>query len=320
MSLPRLDFYALTHNVATWPWPGKALLACALAGLLLVVGDAWLLSPSRERLRVLETRETALQQQLAQRADLAAGLEVRAQQFSAMEHKAAAVLGAIPGQPEVPGLLEDITRLAASNGLVVEGITVLDEQPRAFLIEQPVQIGASGAYHDLAMFVAALGGLSRIVTVHDVALRPDGALLHLELLARAYRGESRGERSLDSEASLAYDSSARRDPFLPPASQNDWISGQPALAPDPARSRGKLEGLATDQFEMVGTLSRGGQVFALLRAASEVYRLAVGDYLGQNHGRVRAIHEGHIELVELFPDGQGAWLERPRTLKLNVNS
>ncbi|AVE06728.1 pilus assembly protein [Pseudomonas palleroniana] len=320
MSLPRLDFYALTHNVATWPWPGKALLACALAGLLLVVGDAWLLSPSRERLRVLETRETALQQQLAQRADLAAGLEVRAQQFSAMEHKAAAVLGAIPGQPEVPGLLEDITRLAASNGLVVEGITVLDEQPRAFLIEQPVQIGASGAYHDLAMFVAALGGLSRIVTVHDVALRPDGALLHLELLARAYRGESLGKLSLDSEARLAYDSSARRDPFLPPASQNDWISGQPALAPDPARSRGKLEGLATDQFEMVGTLSRGGQVFALLRAASEVYRLAVGDYLGQNHGRVRAIHEGHIELVELFPDGQGAWLERPRTLKLNVNS
>ena len=50
------------------------------------------------------------------------------------------------------------------------------------------------------------------------------------------------------------------------------------------------------------------------------FRLAVGDYLGADHGRVVAIHEEQLELVELFPDGEGAWLERPRTLVLNVNS
>ncbi|ROM49888.1 pilus assembly protein [Pseudomonas poae] len=320
MSLPRLDFLALTHNAATWPWPGKVLFACALAGLLWVVGEAWYLSPPRERLRVLEARTAALQQQLAQRVDVAAGLEVRTHQVRVMEQKAAGVLGGIHGQPEVPELLEDIARLAAANGLVVEGITVLDEQPRSFLIEQPMQIGTSGAYHDLAMFVAALGRLSRIVTVHDVALRPDGTLLHLDLLAKTYRSDAPPGLPLESAARFAYDSSSRRDPFQPLALQDERVSGRPALAPDLIRARGKLEGLATDQFEMVGTLSRGGQMFALLRAASEVYRLTVGDYLGPNHGRVKTIHEGHIELVELFPDEQGAWLERSRTLKLNVNS
>jgi type IV pilus assembly protein PilO len=320
MSLPRLDFSALTYNAATWPWPGKVLLACALACLLMVVGEAWYLSPSRERLHVVEAREVALQQQLAQRADVAASLEARTRQFGVMEQQAAGLLGRISGQSEVPAFLEDITRLAAANGLVVEGITVLDEQSRSFLIEQPVQIGASGVYHDLAMFVAALGGLSRIVTVHDVALRPDGALLHLNLLAKTYRRDSPRGQAIDPGARFADDSSSRRDPFQPFALQVERVLGRPALAPDPTRIRGKLEGLATDQFEMVGTLSRGGQVFALLRAASEVYRLAVGDYLGPNHGRVNAIHDGHIELVELFPDEQGAWLERPRTLKLNVNS
>ena len=75
-----------------------------------------------------------------------------------------------------------------------------------------------------------------------------------------------------------------------------------------------------DQFEMVGTLSRGAQAFALLRAGARVYRLAVGDYLGMDHGQVTAIQDAAVELVELFPDGQGAWLERPRTLVLNVNS
>ena len=87
-----------------------------------------------------------------------------------------------------------------------------------------------------------------------------------------------------------------------------------------AAEQGILEALAVDQFEMVGTLSRGTQVFALLRAASTVHRVAVGDYLGLDHGRVSVIHDGYIELVEHVPDKQGVWLERRRTLMLNVNS
>ena len=71
---------------------------------------------------------------------------------------------------------------------------------------------------------------------------------------------------------------------------------------------------------MVGTLSLGTQTYALLRGASSIHRLAVGDYLGPDHGRITAIHDSHVELAELFPDGQGAWLERSQTLSLNVNS
>lgn len=35
MSLSRLTISALTHNAAHWPLPGKALLGCALAGVVL---------------------------------------------------------------------------------------------------------------------------------------------------------------------------------------------------------------------------------------------------------------------------------------------
>ncbi|MGL6093450.1 MAG: pilus assembly protein PilP, partial [Pseudomonas paracarnis] len=117
-----------------------------------------------------------------------------------------------------------------------------------------------------------------------------------------------------------YEPSSLRDPFTPPALQAPHVPGRPALAPDFTRPRGLLEGMRLDQFEMVGTLSRGAQAFALLRAGARVYRLAVGDYLGPDHGQVTAIQDAAVELVELFPDGQGAWLERPRTLVLNVNS
>ena len=111
-----------------------------------------------------------------------------------------------------------------------------------------------------------------------------------------------------------------RDPFQPPDQTASRPTGKPGPAPDLDRPRQFLEGFAVDQFQMVGTLSLGAQTFALLRGASGVHRLAVGDYLGADHGRVVKIHEGQLELVELFPDGEGAWLERPRTLVLNVNS
>ena len=323
MSLPRLNLLALTHNAAKWPLPGKALLGCALAGAVWVVGDLLCLSPLRQGLRQAEVREASLQQQFAQKTALSASLEERHRQLLMRQDKVDTLLRQLPGTSEMPGLLEDIARLALANGLLVESVTPLDEQSRALYIEQPVQIGVVGVYHDLAMFVSALGGLSRIATTHEVALRPDGRLLRLDLLAKTYWRERQGDGASDSfvpPPAFAYDSSGLRDPFQPLALQVDHAPGRSAPAPELGRPRGVLETLAVEQFQMVGTLSRGQQIFALLRAASKVHRLAVGDYLGPDHGRITAIHDGYIELVELFPDKQGAWLERPRTLVLNVNS
>ncbi|MGF6099021.1 pilus assembly protein PilP [Pseudomonas sp. 18175] len=323
MSRPGLTLRTLTDRAAKRPLPGKALLGCALAGVVWLVGEVVYLNPARERLHQVEVREATLQQQIAQKTALSAGLEERKRELMATQEKVDELLRQLPGESEMPGLLEDIARLALVNGLLVESVTPLDEAPRSLYIEQAVQIGVAGAYHDLAMFVSALGSLSRITTTHDVVLRPDGRLLRLDVLAKAYwRGQQGGEvsESAASPLSFAYDSSGLRDPFQPLALQIDHAPGRPAAAPDMARLRGPLENLAVEQFEMVGTLSRGLHTFALLRAASQVHRLAVGDYLGPDHGRVTAIHDGHVELVELFPDKQGAWLERPRTLVLNVNS
>ena len=319
MSLPRLDFSTLSYNASKWPLPSRVLLGCALAGLVLLVGEGLLLNPSRQRLQALEAQEVALQAQQVEKNTVSASLEGRARQLEPGQAKMDELLRQLPGEARMPGLLEDLARLAAANGLAVESITVLDEQPLPFYVEQPLQIGATGTFHDLTAFVNALGGLSRIVTVHDIALRPDGALLRVELLAKTYRSGLHDATAAEPGARVVA-AAILRDPFRPPQLQAGPVAGRPAPAPDLTRQRSVLEGLAVDQFEMVGTLSRGVQDFVLLRAASTVHRLAIGDYLGPNHGRVTAIHAGHVELAELFPDEQGAWLERSRTLVLNVNS
>ncbi len=323
MSLPRLKLLALIHNAAKWPLPGRALLGCALAAVVWVVGDVVYLGPSRERLQQVEAREVALQEQVAQKTAGAARLEERNLRLMITQEKVEKFWRQLPAESRMPDWLEDIAGLALSNGLLIESVMPLDERSGALYIEQPVQVGVVGAYHDLAMFVSALGGLSQIATTHDVALRPDGRLLRLDLMVKTYwrtqQGGPAGEAYAQDQA-FTYDSSGLRDPFQPLAMQVDYAPGRLARAPDLSRPRGLLESVAVEQFEMVGTLSRGSQTFALLRAAAKVHRLAVGDYLGPDHGRVTAIHEGYVELLELFPDKQGAWIERPRTLVLNVNS
>lgn len=96
--------------------------------------------------------------------------------------------------------------------------------------------------------------------------------------------------------------------------------GSRDVKPDPNRVKQYLEGFNIEQFEMVGTIANASGSFALLRGAGGVHRLKVGDYLGRNDGRIVAISASRVDVVEIVPDGQGAWLERPRTIPLKEHS
>lgn len=111
-----------------------------------------------------------------------------------------------------------------------------------------------------------------------------------------------------------YAAQGLRDPFSR-AFTDDGGSG---LRPDAARRKQPLEAFPLDSLDMVGTLGRGGGLVALVMAPDKVtYRVRPGVYMGQSDGRVTAITEDRIELVELVPDGAGGWLERPATVALD---
>jgi len=107
-----------------------------------------------------------------------------------------------------------------------------------------------------------------------------------------------------------------RDPF------SEIFSGSEGSGPrpDPGRPKQTLEQFPLDSLDMVGTLGKGGGIVALVLAPDKVtYRVIPGAYLGQSDGRVTAVYEDRIELVELVPDGAGGWLERPATIALEDN-
>jgi type IV pilus assembly protein PilP len=124
-----------------------------------------------------------------------------------------------------------------------------------------------------------------------------------------------------SYPTFTYNAANLRSPFSRQG-KTDLVHRQGArhVKPDPNRVKQYLEGFNIEQFEMVGTISNAAGSFALLRGAGGVHRLKVGDYLGRNDGRIVAISGSQVDVVEIVPDGQGAWLERPRTLPLKEHS
>lgn len=122
--------------------------------------------------------------------------------------------------------------------------------------------------------------------------------------------------------SFTYMAAAMRSPFQPPV-KVDMASrekGSQDVKPDESRVRQYLEDFNIEVFQMVGTLSNQGGVFALVSGAGGVHRVKVGDYLGRNHGRIVAIEESSVEVIEIVPDGEGGWLERPRSISLKERS
>lgn len=115
--------------------------------------------------------------------------------------------------------------------------------------------------------------------------------------------------------SFEYRDQAMRDPFSPSAEEQAVAQ---AVSPDP-HPKERLEDFPLDSLKMVGTVGNGPAFQGLVRdPEGTVSRVHVRNYLGQNNGRITAISENRIELVELIPNGNGGWMERQAMIELGA--
>lgn len=121
----------------------------------------------------------------------------------------------------------------------------------------------------------------------------------------AYTAES----GMDPFNSLKLTQALRRD-------SSQVASNAALIAPEMARRKEPLEAFPLDTMAMVGSLNKVGKPTALLKVDNLLYQVQVGDYLGQNYGRITKITETAIQLREIVQDATGDWIERPASLEL----
>ncbi len=87
--------------------------------------------------------------------------------------------------------------------------------------------------------------------------------------------------------------------------------------PDMNRRKEPLEDYPLDALKMVGTLMRNKSYWVIIQAPDgTVHRAQVGNFLGQNFGKVTKIGEEKIDLLELIPGSSGDWVERQASLAI----
>jgi type IV pilus assembly protein PilO len=175
-----------------WPLPirigavAAAFVVLALVGIYMLV---W--NEQRPELQRRQAEEQALRQEFKEKHAKAVNLELYKQQLKDIERSFGALLRQLPGKTETPSLLVDISQTGLAAGLQEKLFQPQAEQKKDFYAELPIKIRLTGSYHQFGEFVSGIAALPRIVTLHDIDIKPDNKdsydQLSLELTAKTYR-------------------------------------------------------------------------------------------------------------------------------------
>lgn len=123
---------------------------------------------------------------------------------------------------------------------------------------------------------------------------------------------------------VSYDAGDIVDPFRPSKIEPEKKVGGGGTKPDFDRRKEELEKYPLESLKFVGLLSQGKLLHAVIVADKKIYRVKIGNYMGQDYGMVTDIRtspsldEGKLILRELVQDPSGDWVERESVLEMQV--
>ncbi|UOG93940.1 MAG: type 4a pilus biogenesis protein PilO [Candidatus Thiothrix sulfatifontis] len=181
------------NNLADDPgsvsWSIKALALGVIMIVILVLGYQLVIVDELEALANVEAKEQQLRTDLETKQKRASQLPQYQAQMEEMQRSFSVLLRQLPSDTEIPGLILDISEKGLSNGLELELFEPQNEVQMEFYAEKPIKIIAKGSYRELATFVSDISGLSRIVTINNIDLKPEeqSGRLRLEATLKTYR-------------------------------------------------------------------------------------------------------------------------------------
>jgi type IV pilus assembly protein PilO len=174
-------------------WPLLPKVASWLLLGVMVVVLLWflLLSDKADELEAERNKEPGLKQDYRGKLAQAVNLPELRKQKQQVEEYVTQLEKQLPGKAEMDALLTDINQAGIGRGLQFELFRPGSVAVRDYYAELPITIRVSGRYHDIGAFAADVANLSRIVTLHDLAIagvqREGGGSLSMDAVARTYR-------------------------------------------------------------------------------------------------------------------------------------
>jgi type IV pilus assembly protein PilO len=187
------DLRALDPNdPGRWPLPFRiAAVAVAFVAVIALGTYYFVWLDDKPILDREKQKETELKAAFEDRQRKAANFDAYRTQLAEIERDFGAMLRQLPGKTEVPSLLVDISQTGLGAGLEEKLFQPTGEVQKDFYAELPIKLRYTGNYHELGKFVSGIAALPRIVTLHDIDIKPADKdstnTLTLEVTAKTYR-------------------------------------------------------------------------------------------------------------------------------------
>ena len=179
------------NNIGMWPAPIKAVLILILcvgigAGYYKLHTEDQLIGLVKQQKSEIKLRKTFEKKQAK-----AVNLERFKAQLEEMKQSFGTMLRQLPNKTEVAELLVDVSQTGLATGLEFELFDPQGEKRKEFYAELPIKIKVKGTYHQFGAFISGLASLPRIVTIHNISIKPKGkktdGMLVMEATAKTYR-------------------------------------------------------------------------------------------------------------------------------------
>lgn len=198
----------------------------------------------------------------------------------------------------------------------------------------PVHLKVQGSWDGWLNWLAQWPAVAPGVTVSALELKADPrGGISAQMLAVA--PQSTAAESAFELSSVNLDGAASADPFSTQAwghAQRTYAKQHPSyarlVAPELLRPRDWLESFPRERLQYVGQIASMGEVEALIKvlppagahkdtSMMSVYRVRVGQHLGQDFGKVQAIESEQLVVQELALSPTGEWQAREVRLPLH---
>ncbi|MEM8981584.1 MAG: type 4a pilus biogenesis protein PilO [Pseudomonadota bacterium] len=162
-----------TNDPGRWPLPFRIAAIVIIFVLVFGGGTYYLVYKKKQpELEIAQNRENELKSQFESDQRKAANLGAYKEQLEQIRSSFGTMLRQLPGETEIPSLIVDISQTGLGAGLEERLFETQPENPKGFYAEKPINIRLSGSYHEIARFASQIAALPRIVTLHDIKLRP----------------------------------------------------------------------------------------------------------------------------------------------------
>ncbi len=174
--------WPLLPKICAWIGAGAAVLAALWFTVL---------SGAADDLEAERNNEPKLKQDYLAKLAQAVNLSELRKQKQQVQEYVTQLEKQLPGKAEMDALLSDINQAGIGRGLQFELFRPVQVELKDFYAELPIAIKVSGKYHDIGAFAADVANLSRIVTLHNLAItsptKDASGNLVMEATARTYR-------------------------------------------------------------------------------------------------------------------------------------